>query len=291
MLYMLAVPAKIAGVKNIYITTPCNQDGTVDPACLYAAKKLEIFNVYRVGGAQAVAAFTFGTSSVPKADKIIGPGSMYVAAAKRLLSQYIDTGLPAGPSESIIIADGSVEPKKTALDLLVEAEHGSDSAAVLLTPDEKTAKAVTELISDFIGLLPPDRKKYVTDVLSNYGGVILTKNIEEAAEISNEFAPEHLLIHSKNPEKILELIHNAGEVLLGEHLPFSGANYSAGPNAVLPTGGKAKTFSAVSVRDFIKFISVIKTDKAAYETLKPNVTALAAYEGFPAHENAFKLRD
>lgn len=290
MLYMLAVPAAIADVERIVVVTPPNEDGTIDPACLYAAKLCGVTEVYRVGGAQAIAALALGTESIAPVVKLSGPGSMYVAAAKRLLSSRVDPGLPAGPSESIVMADGSADPEKVALDLLIEAEHGSDSSALLITDSEKLAKAAAEIIEAKADALPEPRKTFVSDVMSGYGGIIITNSETESAEIINEFAPEHLQIQTAAPFDTLSLITNAGEILLGDNTPFSIANYSTGANAVLPTGGGAKTYSAVSVRDFIKYSSVVYATGAGLEGAASHVKTLADYEGFITHGNALKER-
>ena len=290
MLYMLAVPAAIAGVKRIVVVTPPNKDGSVDPACLYAAKLCGVHEIYRVGGAQAIAALALGTESIKPVVKLSGPGSMYVAAAKRLLSSKVDAGLPAGPSESIVLADESANPEKVALDLMIEAEHGSDSSALLITPSEKLAKEAAVLIREKTAALPEPRRTFVQDVLSGYGGIILTRSIEEGAEIVNRFAPEHLQIQTADPFDTLSLIEDAGEILLGENTPFSVANYSTGANAVLPTGGGAKTYSAVSVRDFIKYSSVVYASETGLKSAAGHVKALADYEGFITHGNALKER-
>jgi histidinol dehydrogenase len=243
-----------------------------------------------MGGAQAVAALAYGTESVQPVAKIIGPGSAYVAAAKRLVSGSVDTGLPAGPSESIVLADGHAHPERAAADLLIEAEHGSDSSALLITPSENLARKVAELLPKLIDELPEPRKGFAEDVFSDYGGIILTGTIEEAAELVNEIAPEHLQIQTAEPFDTLTLIRNAGEILLGEHTPFSAANYSIGANAVLPTGGTARTFSAVSVRDYVKYSSVIYVTAGGLSELAPQAVSLADYEGFAAHSNALKNR-
>jgi histidinol dehydrogenase len=291
MLYMLAVPAVVAGVKRICVATPPAGDGSVDPACLYAARLCGVKEVFRIGGAQAIAAFAFGTESVPKLDKVVGPGSMYVAAAKRLLSGVLDTGLPAGPSESMVLADGKSDPHKVTLDLLIEAEHGSDSAALLVTPDSRLAHKVARLIPEYTEKLPEPRRTFVRDVFTGYGAVVLTETIEEAAAVVNDFAPEHLQIQTEQPWETLSLIENAGEILLGDNTPFSLANYAVGANAVLPTGGKAKSFSAVSVRDFIKYSSLVHLTRQGYESMKDKVVTLAQYEGFPSHARALTDRE
>lgn len=290
MLYMLAVPAAIAGVKRIVVVTPPNPDGSIDPACLYAAKLCGVHEVYRVGGAQAIAALALGTESIQPVVKLSGPGSMYVAAAKRLLSSQVDPGLPAGPSESVVLADAAADPFKVAIDLIIEAEHGSDSSALLITPSTELAQKAAKIIAEKTAKLPEPRKTFVEDVMSGYGGIIITETIEEGAEIVNTFAPEHLQIQTADPFDTLSLIENAGEILLGDKVPFSVANYSTGANAVLPTGGGAKTYSAVSVRDFIKYSSVVYTTEKGLKDAAVHVKALADYEGFITHGNALTDR-
>lgn len=291
MLYMLAVPAQVAGVPRICLVTPPDQDGNLDGATLYGAKQCGVTEIYKVGGAQAIAALALGTESIAPVVKLTGPGSMYVTAAKRLLYSQVDVGLPAGPSESILICDEDANPWKAALDILVEAEHGSDSSALLLTPSEDLADKVIPLMEEMIEEMPEPRKTFLRDVFKGYGGVLITESMEEACEVSNLYAPEHLQIHSRDPFYTLSLIRNAGEIMLGDHTPFSSANYSIGSNAVLPTGGKAKTYSAVSVRDFIKYSSVIQVTPQGHEDMKWAVTTLADYEGFPAHSQALKRRE
>ena len=290
MLYMLAVPAAIAGVKRIVVVTPPNKDGSIDPACLYAAKLCGVHEIYRIGGAQAIAALALGTESIAPVVKLSGPGSMYVAAAKRLLSSRVDPGLPAGPSESVVLADETADPEKVALDLMIEAEHGSDSSALLITPSAELAEKAAAIITEKTSALPQPRKSFVEDVLSGYGGIIITETIEEGAGIINTFAPEHLQIQTADPFDTLSLIENAGEILLGDNTPFSLANYSTGANAVLPTGGGAKTYSAVSVRDFIKYSSVVYATEKGLKGAAEHVKALADYEGFITHGNALKDR-
>ncbi|MBP7495806.1 MAG: histidinol dehydrogenase [Spirochaetales bacterium] len=290
MLYMMAVPARIAGVPEIRIVTPPDPDGFVDAACLYAAEQVGVTEVYRVGGAQAIGALAYGTESIRKVAKILGPGSRYVAAAKRLVSDRVDTGLPAGPSESIIIADRSADPRLVALDLLIEAEHGSDSAALLVTPDISLAEEVKKLLGLWADQLPEPRRTFVQDVFSRYGGIVLTESLDEAVQVVNQFAPEHLQLQVSSPLDLLGKIQHAGEILLGSTTPFSVANYAVGANAVLPTGGKACTYSAVSVRDFLKYSSVIHVSPQGFSILQDPVQILAEYEGFPAHARALKYR-
>ncbi|MCD6120912.1 MAG: histidinol dehydrogenase [Spirochaetales bacterium] len=290
MMIMEAVPASVAGVKRIAVATPPDKKGAVDPATLYAASQCGVTEVYRIGGAQAIAALAYGTESVDRTAKILGPGSMYIAAAKRLLYGTVDVGLPAGPSESIIIADGTADPEKAAMDLIIEAEHGSDSSAILVTHSRELAESAQGYIEKFVKRLKEPRAGFVKDVLSGYGGIVLTQNIETSIEFVNEFAPEHLQIAMKDPFKTLKYIENAGEILLGQNTPFSLANYAAGANAILPTGGNAGTYSPLSVHDFMKFSSVVYITKEGLEGLSPDVITLADYEGFEAHALALRER-
>jgi histidinol dehydrogenase len=290
MLYMLAVPAVIAGVPRISIVTPPLEDGSVDPACLYAARLCGVETVYRCGGAQAIAALAYGTESIDPVIKVVGPGSRYVTAAKRLLAELIDPGLPAGPSESIVVAAEGADPYTVALDLLIEAEHGSDSAALLLTADGELADAAAGYIEAYLEEIPQPRRGFIEDVFAGYGGIIVTADTDEALRIADMFATEHLQIQGSDPEKYLDKIRNAGEILLGSNTPFSLANYAVGANAVLPTGGRARTWSAVSVRDFVKYTSVVKISDEGYRELAPRVRALAEYEGFYTHANAISAR-
>ncbi len=290
MLYMLAVPAKIAEVERICIATPPDESGNVDPACLYAAHLCGVDEVYRIGGAHAVAALAFGTESLPSVEKIVGPGSAFVTAAKRILYGTVDVGLPAGPSESIIIADDSADPESCVLDLLTEAEHGSDSSALLFSWDSRIAEETARLLPKKIEALPEPRRTFVSEVFSEYGGIYLVTDEREAVALTNRFAPEHLMIHTQDPFELLPKIQNAGEILLGSRTPFSAANYALGPNAVLPTGGKARTYSPVSVRDFIKYSSVVHLTREGFERVRYKAAVLADYEGFPAHASALRDR-
>ena len=290
MLYMLAVPAAIAGVPRVSIFTPPNPDGSIDPACLYAAELCGFEDIYRIGGAHAVAAAAIGTGSIERVEKIIGPGSMYVAAAKRLLADRVDAGLPAGPSESAVLADGSADPYLLALDLLTEAEHGADSSAILICTDAAVAEAAADHLTREAALLPDPRRGFVEQVFSSYGAILVAEDIAAAAEIVNIYAPEHLQIQCREPFDVLPLIRNAGEIILGSNTPFSAANYAVGANAVLPTGGRARTYSPVSVRDFMKYSSVVYTTRTGSALLAESVAVLAEYEGFPAHLNAVRKR-
>jgi histidinol dehydrogenase len=249
-----------------------------------------VHEVYRVGGVQALAALAFGTASLRRVDKLLGPGNQYVTAAKRILSAFVDVGLPAGPSESMILADAAADPYRLALDLLIEAEHGPDSQALLVTDSPATAEAVARLLPGLIRELPEPRAGYAAKVLENYGGILVAGSMTEAASIADAVAPEHLQIATVEPLQTLSLVHNAGEILLGQDTPFSLANYAIGANAVLPTGGKARTCSALSVRDFMKFSSVASCTSAGSSALLDSAITLADYEGFPAHAKALRER-
>ena len=290
MLYMLAIPAVIAGVPEVQVITPPGPDGTVDPACLYTARLVGVSAVYRVGGAHGIAALAYGTESVPGVHKIVGPGSSIVTAAKRLVSSRVDIGLPAGPSESMILADESADPWNTALDLLVEAEHGADSCALMITSSRTLAEHVAAYCEELLQELPEERRRFVREVFARYGGILIAEDEAAGAEVINRFAPEHLQLRTADPFTTLSRITNAGEILLGEHLPFSAANYAAGVNAVLPTGGWARSYSPVSVRDFLKYSSVVYAERPAYDDFAPRVRRIAEYEGFAAHAAAVSKR-
>lgn len=287
---MLATPARVAGVPKIAVVTPPTPEGRADAASLVAAEICGIEEVYVVGGMQAIAALAYGTETIPKVAKVIGPGSSYVSAAKRLLYGTMDVGLPAGPSESIILADDSIDPRLAALDLLVEAEHGPESAALLVTHSHKLANAVLDILPDYIRELPEWRRKFIENVLSNYGGILLTNSLEESIAFVNDYAPEHLELLVAEPFVILNKIQNAGEILLGERTPIPTANYCLGLNAILPTGGFARTFSSVSVWDFLKRSGVGYLSREGYERLADITTTLADYEDFPAHAMAIRKR-
>jgi len=280
---MLAVPAKIAGVKKITLVTPPDPNGNVDPAVLYVCKKLDIKNVLRIGGAQAIAALAFGTESVEKVSKVVGPGSKYVNVAKKLLAKYVDIGILAGPSESAIIADKNQNPKNVALDLMNEAEHGPDSISLLLTDSKELADKVNLEIENYLRVIEEPRKSYIIEVLNNIGGAIIFENLEAAIDFCNEFAPEHLVLDVNNPFSFLDKIKNTGEILIGPNTPISAANYIAGPNSILPTSGFAKSMSALSVRDFQKRSSIIYVTNEGLNKYKRHIELLAKYEGFYAH--------
>ena len=289
-LYMLAIPAVLAGVKNIAIVTPPTPDGTTDAATLYTARLCGVENVYKCGGAQAIAALAYGTQTVPKVRKVLGPGSPYVAAAKRILSDVMDPGMPAGPSESIILADETANPHNTCWDLLNEAEHGEDSAALLITHDEKLASYVRGHLPAIIDELPEPHRSICHSVMANYGGIILSDSLDHSIAIANEYAAEHLHLKVKEAGSVAEKINHAGEILLGEYTPSSLGNYGIGVNHVLPTGGWAHTYSCTSVWDFLKRTSISKVTRAGFDALKHSVTTMTDYENFPAHGDVLRKR-
>ena len=290
MLIMLAVPALMAGVPHIAVATPPNADGRVDAACRYVAGRLGLSIIYRVGGAQALAALAYGTESIQRVDKIVGPGSTYVNSARFRLRRQIDSGMPAGPSEAILLADSQADPHITALDLLIEAEHGSDSTVLLLTPHPPLATQVAAELSQLLPQLPMPRRHFASDALSN-GGIIITANLGESIDIINRFAPEHLKIDTVNPQAVAEQIQCAGEILIGPHSAFSLANYAVGANAVLPTGGTARSWSGIAVRDFLIRRAHIEIATEGYHRLKEDVITLADYEQFFAHALALRARN
>ncbi|NVK74178.1 MAG: histidinol dehydrogenase [Oceanospirillaceae bacterium] len=286
-LLMNAIPALVAGVKQTIVITPPGPDGSVDAATLVAAKEIGIKDVYKCGGAQAVAAVAYGTETIPQCKKIVGPGSPWMVAAKTLLSNIIDPGIPAGPSESIVFADDSVDGGLAALDLLIEAEHGPDSSAFLVTTSRKVMEEALAALPEHWGRMEELRTSYSSTVLCGaMGGIVLASNTQSAFQFINDYAPEHLQILSKAPWQFLNLIENAGEVLLGEHSPSTLGNYVLGCNAVLPTSGAAKTVSPLGVMDFMKFMSVAYVTESGYPEMAKHAEQLANYEGFDAHSNA-----
>ena len=284
---MTSVPAVIAGVSQIAIVTPPTSDGSVDAATLVAARLAGVDTVYKCGGAQAVAAIAYGTETVKPAVKIVGPGSPWVVAAKSLLSSVIDTGLPAGPSEAVIFADDSVDGGLAALDLLIEAEHGPDSSAYLVTHSRKVAEAALAAVPEHWSRMTEQRVEFSRAVLTGKrGGIVLTNSLEDSYRFINDYAPEHLEILSKEPFAHLGHITEAAEILMGPHTPVTLANFVLGPNAVLPTSRWARTYGPLSVTDFLKRSSVGYVTSAAYSELARHARRLARYEGFSSHENA-----
>lgn len=289
-LLMLGVPAKVAGVEKIVVVTPPNAKGEVDDAILAAAKIIGITEIYKVGGIQAVAAVAFGTETIPKCHKIIGPGNSYATAAKRVLANYIDAGLPAGPSECIILADENADPHKVALDWMIEAEHGPDSAALLVTHSKELVEKAAAIVEEQLKKISPRRQEFVTTNFNTYGGAIITENLEESIAFVNDYAPEHMEVMCEKPFEILPKIKNAGEILLGDYTPVTLCNFVLGPNAILPTGQFAKTYSSVSVMDFLKRSSVGYASKAGFEMVRDYAYKIATVEGFDTHALAVKER-
>lgn len=288
---MLAIPALVAGVPRVMVCTPPDKNGRVEPASLVAASMAGVKEIYKLGGIQAMAAMAFGTETIPKVDKLTGPCNVYGSAAKRLLYGTVDVGLPAGPSESIILTDETTDPQLAALDLLIEAEHGPDSAALLVTHSEDLAQKAIAFIADYLQRLPDWRREFCEKGLSTYGGILLTSSLDESIAFVNDYAPEHLEVLVKDPLSVLGRIKNAGEILLGPYTPIPVANYCLGVNAILPTGGFARSYSAVSVFDFLKRTGIGYLTSEGFDQLKKTAYTLADYEGFPAHAMAISERD
>ena len=284
---MTTVPGVVAEVPKLAIFTPPLPNGSVDAATLVAASIAGVDTVYKCGGAQAVAAAAFGTETVERALKIVGPGSPWVVAAKRSLSDIIDPGLPAGPSEAIIFADDSVCGGLAALDLLIEAEHGPDSSAYLVTHSRRVAEEAMSTLPDHWARMTAQRVEFSKTVLTgDYGGILLTSSVEESYQFINDYAPEHLELLSTEPFTHLGHITEAAEILMGPHTPVCIGNFSLGPNAVLPTSQGAKTYGPLSVHDFMKRSSIGYVTPPAYPELAKRAKVLARYEGFSSHENA-----
>ena len=284
---MTSVPGVVAGVPNLAILTPAGPDGKVDAATLVAARLAGVETVYKVGGAQAVAAVAYGTETVKKAQKIVGPGSPWVVAAKRLLAGTIDPGLPAGPSEAIILADDTVPGGLAAMDLLIEAEHGPDSSAWLVTSSERVVKEALAALPGLWSTMTETRVEFSRAVLTGKaGGIILAESMADACTFVNEFAPEHLEILSTKAFEYLGDITDAAEILMGPHTPISIANFALGPNAVLPTSMGARTYGPLSVSDFIRRSSVGYVTEKGYPELAAAAKTLGTYEGFSSHVNA-----
>ncbi len=289
---MTSVPAVVAGVPEITILTPPTPEGGIDAATLVAANEAGVKRVVKAGGAQAVAAAAYGTESVPKAVKIVGPGSPWVVAAKRLVAHLIDTGPPAGPSESIVFADATADPELAAADLLIEAEHGPDSSAYLVTPSRTVAEGARTALVRRWAALPEPRRGFVKTVLEGpRGGILLAPSLDAAYGFVNAYAPEHLGLLSAEPWAHLGRLENAAEILMGAWTPITLGNFVLGPNCVLPTGGWARSFGPLSVTDFMKRSSIGYVTAGAYPTLARPAMLLAEYEGFPAHAAALRARE
>lgn len=287
-LLMCAVPARVAGVKKIVVCSPPRKNGDTNPALLVAADIAGAIEVYRVGGAQAIAAMAYGTENVPKVDKIVGPGNVFVTTAKLEVSQDVAIDIPAGPSEVLIIADETANASFVASDLLAQAEHDPRAWAILLTTSKNLALAVKEEVYKQLGSL--SRKETVKLSMQTGGLIVLVKNIEEAVDYANLIAPEHLQILTRAPRKVFDKIQNAGAVFLGQYSPVAFGDYSAGLNHVLPTGGYAKFYSGLSTRDFVKTINFLECSKQGYLSLKRMTVTLAKLEGFNGHARSVSIR-
>lgn len=285
---MNVIPAKIAGVKEIVMVTPPQKDGTANPDILAAAKIAGVDRVFLMGGAQAVAALAYGTQSVPKVDKIVGPGNIFVATAKKLLYGTVDIDMIAGPSEILIVADKSANPKFLAADLMSQAEHDKMASAILLTTSEETANETAKELSRQMQTL--ERKDIIEQSLNDFGAIIVCKDISEAVDFANELAPEHLELAVENPMEYIGRVDNAGSVFLGYYSPEPLGDYFAGPNHVLPTSGTARFFSPLSVDSFIKKSSFIYYTEPALSEAKDDIIKLAETEGLTAHANSIKVR-
>lgn len=285
---MNVIPAKIAGVKEIVMVTPPQKDGTANPDILAAAKIAGVDRVFLMGGAQAVAALAYGTQSVPKVDKIVGPGNIFVATAKKLLYGTVDIDMIAGPSEILIVADKSANPKYLAADLMSQAEHDKMASAILLTTSEETANETAKELSRQMQTL--ERKDIIEQSLNDFGAIIVCKDISEAVDFANELAPEHLELAVENPMEYIGRVDNAGSVFLGHYSPEPLGDYFAGPNHVLPTSGTARFFSPLSVDSFIKKSSFIYYTEPALSEAKDDIIKLAETEGLTAHANSIKVR-
>ncbi len=277
---MNAIPAKIAGVDSVVMVTPPGKDG-INPYVLAAAKIAKVDRVFRVGGAQAIAALAYGTETIPKVDKITGPGNIYVATAKRLVYGVVDIDMIAGPSEILIINDGTGDARWIAMDMLSQAEHDELSRSVLITTSKKMAEDVTARIKEIMPALK--RREIASASLKEHGGVIIVENLEDAAELSNHFAPEHLELFVKRPKDLLKKIRNAGAIFLGANTPEAAGDYLAGPNHTLPTGGTARFSSPLGVEDFVKKSSVIGFSEKAAAKFGAAIKRFADIEGLEAH--------
>jgi histidinol dehydrogenase len=284
---MTTIPANVAGVKEIAIITPPGPDGQIDDATLVAARMSGVSKVYKAGGAQGIAAVAYGTETVSKCAKVVGPGSPWVGAAKRLLSHVLDTGTPAGPSELIVFADETADGRLAGLDLIIESEHGPDSSAFLVTWSRRVAEEALAAIPSFWAQMGDQRVAYSSAVLGGpLGGIVLARDEEEAIAFTNDYAPEHLGVHAKEPFQYLGRLKNAGEILLGEYTPPTLGNFVIGVNHVLPTGGWARTGSPLTVFDFMKRTSVAYVTSKGYPELARHARVIATYEGFDGHANA-----
>ena len=285
---MNVIPAKVAGVKNVIMTTPCGKDGKVYPSTLVAAKEAGVDQIYKVGGAQAIAALAFGTESIPKVDKIVGPGNIYVALAKKAVFGYASIDSIAGPSEILVLADETANPRFVAADLLSQAEHDEMASAILVTTSEELAKKVSEEVDRFVAVL--SRKEIIQKSLDQYGYILVADSLDAAIHTVNEIASEHLELVTKNPFEVMTKIRNAGAIFIGEYSSEPLGDYFAGPNHVLPTNGTAKFFSPLGVDDFIKKSSIISYSREALETVYKDIVQFAECEKLTAHANSIRVR-
>ncbi|WP_097015707.1 histidinol dehydrogenase [Anaerocolumna aminovalerica] len=285
---MNVIPAKVAGVERIAMVTPPGSNGKIYEGTLVAAKEAGVTEIYKVGGAQAIAALSFGTESIKKVDKIVGPGNIYVALAKKAVYGHVSIDSIAGPSEILVLADESANPRFVAADLLSQAEHDELASSILITTSKELAEKVSEEVDKFVAQL--SRKEIIQKSLDNYGYILLTDTLEEAIETANEIASEHLEIVTKDPFHVMTKIKNAGAIFLGEYSSEPLGDYFAGPNHVLPTNGTAKFFSPLSVDDFIKKSSIIAYSKEALEPIYKDIVKFANAEGLTAHANSISIR-
>lgn len=285
---MNVIPAKVAGVSHIYMTTPPDKDGKICASTLVAAHEAGVDRIFKVGGAQAIAALAFGTESIPKVDKIVGPGNIYVALAKKAVFGYVSIDSIAGPSEILVLADESANPRFVAADLLSQAEHDEMASAILITDSAGLAKKVSEEVEGFLQVL--SRREIISKSLEQYGYILVAKSMEEAIAAANEIASEHLEIVTQNPFDVMTKIKNAGAIFIGEYSSEPLGDYFAGPNHVLPTNGTAKFFSPLSVDDFIKKSSLISYSREALEEVYQDVARFAECEQLTAHANSVKVR-
>ena len=285
---MNVIPAKVARVSNIIMTTPCGKDGKVYPSTLVAAKEAGVDAIYKVGGAQAIAALAFGTESIPKVDKIVGPGNIYVALAKKAVFGYVSIDSIAGPSEIMVLADETANPRFVAADLLSQAEHDEMASAILVTTSETLAEQVSVEVDKFVETL--SRKEIIRKSLDNYGYILVADTMQDAIDTVNEIASEHLELVTKNPFETMTKIRNAGAIFIGEYSSEPLGDYFAGPNHVLPTNGTAKFFSPLGVDDFIKKSSIISYSREALEPVYKDIVQFAECEKLTAHANSIRVR-
>jgi len=285
---MTVIPAKIAGVSRIICCTPPQPDGSIKDVVLAAAKVAGATEIYKVGGAQAVAAMAYGTESIPPVDKIVGPGNIFVTAAKKMVYGYVDIDFPAGPSEVLIITDETGNPDYIAMDIMAQAEHDPNAACVLVTTSETIAMQVDQRINEQLNDM--ERVEIISESLEKYGLIAIAGSIESAIDFSNKYAPEHLIIMTQKPEEVLKNINNAGSIFLGKLTPVSAGDYGSGTNHVLPTSGCAKMYSGLSAESFLKKPTVQKLSDKGVINLNEMVITLAEYEGLYAHAESFKKR-